>query len=210
MAITRVTNVKGEVTTGTSASASLTVTGSNTFLIAQVANQTNNTTGVTCNGVSMIQIQSGVSGGSNRFMSLWYLINPSSGNIVATRSSGTNRISVLGILYSGVNQSSQPDASSSNSGTSGTITGTVTTVANNCWAIFSVSSINNATASTNSTFIDSSAADSYIFDTQTLGNITPPGSFSMSVTQTSATYGYIMASFSPVPPINNGNMFLVL
>lgn len=132
-----VTLVRG---TGTSITTTGTFTGSNGILIAAVftADITDLCSGVTFAGTAMTRIN-GTLFNSAAYVSLWYLLNPSttaSSSLTATFSSSATNSRVCGAFYTGAAQSGQMDANAVNSNAGGTtITGTVTSVADNCWAV---------------------------------------------------------------------------
>lgn len=120
-----------------------TCTGTNRLLIVGVnlcgASQPA-VSAVTYNGVSMTKVQgnqqsSGL--GSFAESSVWFLHNPATGaNIISvTYANGVNGGGYcIGASYTGAQQSSAADAVGGNSGTTtGAVTASVTTVANNCW-----------------------------------------------------------------------------
>lgn len=168
-----------------------TISGSDTILFVAVSNENaGSMTGVTYNGVAMTEIGTG-----QGTLHLYYLINPTTGanNVVATRSGTSNDFHAWALSYTGVKQTGQPDADSKAT----TLTGTVTTVADNCWGIMVARADNAGLApSTNST--ERTTPDGYdawgVFDTN--GVITPAGSFSMSATG-GGGLSNVMASFAP-------------
>lgn len=135
---------------------------------------------------------------------LYYIVNPDSGTNTVTASFSTNVVSRMSVsTYTGASQTGVPDASATGQSTNGG-TGTLTTIANNCWAVMFVRGSTNVVASTNSTERPSAAGStSAIFDSN--GAITPAGSFSMSYTDTGPS-AWVMASFAPsVSATANGN-----
>ncbi len=189
----------GVVNTATSLTFAHTCSGSNRMLfVSVVAGNTPNTiTGVTYNGVAMTKIDS-VINGTDRYVYLWYLIAPGAGafNVVVT-SNANELIMATAASYTGVKQSAQPDAHTTNTGTS-PVTTSVTTVADNCWTILVGYANGGAlTASTGSTFRVQGATftNPTMFDSNTA--LTPAGSKSMAVTATGSGTAVCMASFSP-------------
>lgn len=126
---------------------------------------------------------------------LYYIVNPDSGtNTVTATLSGTPTTRMSVATYIGASQTGVPDASATGQSTNGG-TGTLTTIANNCWAVMFVRGSTDVVASTNSTERPSAAGStSAIFDSN--GPITPAGSFSMLYTDTGPS-AWVMASFSP-------------
>jgi hypothetical protein len=190
---------------GTSLTWSHTCSGSDRILWVSVMTlSTRTVTGVTYNGVSLTSLTR--SSGSQP-MQLWYLIAPATGanNIVVSINSTASFIYTSAASYTGVNQSSQPDAQNTNNTTGTSITTTLTTVADNSWSILGAR--NDATgitsAGTNSTQRASGSVGTVqLYDSN--APKTPAGSFSMTVTNSSsAATTTAMASFSPAVA-NNG------
>jgi len=118
----------------TSTVTSVTVSGSNTIGIVHVAgDSSDNITAVTWGGVSMTKIAAALVSG-DRFISSWWVANPSSGgSIVFTGGSFWRSYSSY---YTGAKQTAQVD--SSNTGTSSptlSITIASTVVASNSWFV---------------------------------------------------------------------------
>jgi hypothetical protein len=168
-------------------------------------------TGVTYNGVSMTLAVKKVTapGGSDRFSYIYFLLNPASGanNVVI---SCTNNHFLFGGAadYTGVAQSGQPDATQvdAGSGSVSTFTSSITTIADNSWAILLEEGYdtNNddlppiaGTGVTRRAF-ESTYGAFGLFDSN--GAITPPAAYSMTTTRSTAsnTINHIKASFAPV------------
>jgi len=138
----------------------------------------------------------------NRFLSCFFLLNPSSGaNNVVITAGASHFLSGAAADYSGVAQSGQPDASATNVAgpAASSITGTVTTIADNCWTImggYHNFDGNDFTAGTGTTrrTIDALLFHA-IFDSNAA--ITPAGSTSLQGLTTSSNLGCVIASFSP-------------
>ena len=134
----------------------------------------------------------------DRWIYMWYLINPASGahNVVVS-ASGTSLIGGMAVSYTGAKQSAQPDAFATNSSSGATsITTSVTTVANNCWTVL-YSKIDGTaiTAGTGSTQRVNNTGKA-LFDSNSA--LTPAGSKSMTLTDAASPHwGVVMASFSP-------------
>jgi hypothetical protein len=164
-------------------------------------------TGVTYAGVSMSLAwrTAGIAGHYDS-LSMWYLLGPTSGaNNVVVSASTSHRIRAIAADYTGVKQSGQPDATSSGSfNITGqpSYTNSVTTVADNSWAIAAFVGYNGnlpATAGTGSTrrVFGAFYGMPSIFDSN--GPITPAGSYSMTINSPAdvAEGGMRIASFSP-------------
>lgn len=197
MAITRTNSSSTDFSSGTSGNKSFTVSGSNNILFVVTSDPSSNTYTLTYAGQAMTQIGSQVQGGN--YHQLWYKVNPSSGsnNISFTRTD-LGPFSISAVQYSGVKQTSPIDQTNSATLQSGaTVTGSVTTTSSSQWVIFVTGTDNSASASTNATLILGNTNKGSLFDNQTYGDI-PTGAFSISATQTSGGYAYLMASFMPV------------
>ena len=193
---------------GTSATVAHTCTGTNLILMVNAVNTSGNFsfTGMTYNGVSMTLVSSIFNATTGYYVSLWYLINPSTGthNIVAT-TSGNNSVSIGGISYTGAKQSSQPDSFSSTSQTASTsATYNTTVVANNSWLIMSGGADANATswtAGTNTNLIQNTANGVLIMDA-----IASVGTGSQGLTFNYSglhTTNAVIASIAPAPTTQN-------
>ena len=179
-----------------------TTSGSDRMLFVGVSvRNTRTVTSVTYNGVTMTQAGS-TSATAGILNYLFYLINPAAGtNTVSVTQSAVDTITSCSISYTGVKQTSQPDATSSNSSTTTTsYSQSVTSVADNCFSVLYGDANSGATltAGANTTIrnqpeinftggflIDSTAAK------------TPAGTFTLNVTSASQTFAGCMASFSP-------------
>lgn len=153
MAIAYDATSKGAAATPLTLTVSHTCTGSNLLLTASVLwfdSAAKTLSGVTYNGVAMTLGTSNASG--NYKHSMWYLINPATGthDIVATWSGAINdNATLIGASYTGAKQSSQPDATATDSSASGTIlTTNITTVADSCMLVDSFADIDNTGAPT--------------------------------------------------------------
>jgi len=175
-----------------------TVTGSNPiiFVGVNVNSTSDKITGVTYNGVSMTRVVLTAAFGSTRSV-LYVLANPSTGanNVVVTSSDTTYRW-CSAASYTDANATGQPDASSSTTASGTTVTGTLTTIANNCWTIgffynnantnFSAGASTTLRGSGFFTFLDSNAAK------------TPAGSVSIVGNWTNSNTGAVaLASIAP-------------
>lgn len=183
----------------TSHTFSYTCSGLNRLLFVATTYTGATVTGITYGGVAMTRVGSAVSV-VTQDCTLFALVNPTLGanDVVITYSGSATYSSAEVYSYTGVLQSGFPDASTFSTTTGTSIMETVTTVADNCWAVLQTvaASGGNATAGTNSTAIITSGA---CFDNLGYGNITPAGSFSLSANHgTSVMLGGIMASFAPL------------
>lgn len=181
--------------------------GTNRLLVVPVAadDVSDNITGVTYSGVAMtLAGKIAPAGASQRWVYLFYLLNPASGaNNVVVSTSGT--VVLAGAAdYTGVKQSAQPDATTTNGGTAITsITGTLTTTADKCWTIlceqhtFDNLPAEALSGATRRTF-EASFGSWTLFDSNAA--VTPAGSTSMVVTTHNSpgtAETIVMASFAP-------------
>lgn len=207
MAIARDTFAQNQVADGTATcTASITPAGSDRIMLIGIINQnTGSITSVTFNGVAATLIDSQTSGASTTYM--YYLIAPdaTTANVSVTRGTTTNFMFVYAYTFTGAKQSAQPDGSNKGTASAVTsITGTVTTTADNCWCVMVAYADNAGMApSTNSTEVSTPYGpyDAFIFmDNRTIAPITPAGSTTMKFTGTSGNLSYVMASVSPALP----------
>ncbi len=170
----------------------------NLFVAATGAiSASNSITGITYNSIALTKIAE-VRIPSDRWISLWHLVNPASGsNTLSVSSDTTDYIGAAVVSYDGVLQSgSIIDAITTNTGTSITsLTTSVTTIADNCWTILCAETPGGATAAgTGSNLLITLSPDLY----DSNGPKTPAGSTSMQVTRSgSGSIATIMASFAP-------------
>ena len=170
-------------------------------------------TGVTYNGVAMTSLGTEIlaqTTSGNAYLTLWYLVAPATGsnNVVVTSVSALTEHIDSASSYTGCSQTGIPDAQATLSNTTQTnTTGTVTTVADNCWAImFLRTQTGNSTAGASTTRRTDAAGFTQTFD----GNSpkTPAGSYSLNATHSNGQTGYWMASFAPVSvATTNSNFF---
>ena len=163
-----------------------------------------NITGVTYNGNAMTQFGSGIAVVGSIVLRGWYIFDasmPASGvaaDIVVSRSTSSDTWNVMA-SYTGVKQSGFPDASSFFNDSTSPYTGTLTTIADNCWTVLmgNTSSSGTQTASTGSTFRRNNTSVLFqLYDSN--GAITPAGSTSMSyISGVNEASGNIMVSFAP-------------
>lgn len=183
---------------GTSFSASYTVgSGATRLLVVTIwsgdAGSADNITGgsATYNGVAMTLAR--VSSGT-RWIGQYYLLNPASGsNTVAVTTTRSDYIGLLASDYTGVLQSSQPDATGASSASNDT---TLTVGTANSWTVLSAVANGSVAASTNSTGVTAATfGNAGHFDSN---GAVAAGSFTMSFTSgdTSKNAGVIV-SYKP-------------
>lgn len=194
---------------GASLTYSHTISGSSTLLIVEsyVDAAEGTTASVTYNGTALTKISEQHTAATNNDISLWYLLNASSGthNVVVTPSA-SNQVYSWANSYTGVKQTGQPDSYVTDNYTSGTRqneTLTTTIVAQDSWAMM-VARVSGA-ASTLSAGTGSTQRGTTVNDNQSgIYDSNGPlstGSRSMTINGTSGstTFGAIMVSFSPDP-----------
>lgn len=177
------------------------------LIVAAVAgdSSTDNITGCTWNGVAMTQLAklTNAQTSNGRYDHYFYILSAATGthNIVASAGS-SHFIGICAASYSGVDTTGQPDASTTNTGSSAAdLTTSLTTIANNCWAIlaefsYAGGAAPGAGAGTVRRAKDPADGGFGIFDNN--GPKTPAGSVSLNTTQAfTVAIGHIMASFKP-------------
>jgi len=202
MAIAFDASSTGGDTTGTSLTWAHTCTGDNLILFVLTrggGGEGDRISGITYDSVALTKISHAIVPGDSPYVSLWYLIAPSTGadNIVISLSSGY--MVGLGCSYSGAKQSSQPDNSTTKTQAAGSssITTTLTTVADNCWTIISCRGGGTLSGGAGTTFRVAHGGDNALLDSNAA--ITPAASTSLIVDSTSTpNFGTVMASFAPV------------
>lgn len=155
-------------------------------------------TGVTYAGVSMTKIAEGRAG-TDRFSTLWMLVNPATGanNIVFSRTTSGSYIEAVAASYSGVKQTSQPDGTSVNQDTTDPNDNTITSTADNCWHMMIVhrATAGTLTAGTGTTLRANNSNNTALFDGN--GAITPAGSNTITCSGVATTVS-LGATFAPV------------
>lgn len=170
----------------------------------------------TCNGVAMTPVVSGgvATPGHNDWMNLYYLYNPTSGNIVWT-TTGVISGNIAFVSYTGTQSTGALDSShqdtSSNGGTN-TLTFGTTTVANNCWAISGVYSSNNSlsfggTIASRLPFDNGAGGDAGLCDTN--GVVTPAGSVSGTASNSNSGTAAITISVTGASAAVSNSKFLM-
>ena len=177
--------------------------GSDRLLFVQLwYNDTNGVpTSVAYAGVSMTQVLTTLNPAGVEKVSLWYLFAPASGaNNIVVSFSGTTEAMVSGVSYSGCAQSGMPDASTSGTGTSTNTTGTVTTIADNCWAHMLLRTTGNGNSDAGGGTVRRTNGAGFTQSYDGNGAKTPAGSYSLNATHTSQPRAYLMVSFAPAVP----------
>jgi len=179
-----------------------TCSGSDRVLFAIVGNHTAHGTisGVTYNGVAMTKAHD--YNDTSMIKGIWYLYAPDTGgayNLTATCTVGTGCIGLGAISFNGAKQSGIPDSYSDNAGgTSTSLTGTTTTVADNCFLLMAIRAGNGLTLTggTNTTIGSQPEVTTYgLAFAYSTAAITPAGSASLNVTSASQFLNDTMISF---------------
>lgn len=200
---------------GSSLSFSASTSGSNRILLVPIFTSYGTTgdkiSGVTYNSVSMTRVSGAtqIDFVSGQSFYLYYLVAPDTGsNTLTITATGSGEIYGTAVSYTGVNQASPIDNSTTTT-SGGTIT--LTTVADNCWTLsFGRNTATGAlTASTGTTQRSAGSGLYNIGDSN--GAITPAGSTSMSWTPNNANTKLCMVSFAPSTTSTvNSNFFRLM
>lgn len=207
MAIALDTSTRSSITTGTSITWAHTVTGSDTMGFAGAAEGGTSSdllTGITWNGSAMTAAGTGkVQVPADAWVYLYYVVAPTTGNIVASFSGTVTDAYGYGASYTGAKQTGQPDGSTTNTGsTINSLTTSVTTTADNSWGVLIGGSSNYTLgADTGYTERQASGATGGIGSTfgDSNGPKTPAGSLSLAIKRNlgNTNIGAVMATFSP-------------
>lgn len=204
----------GTIATGTSITWAHTCSGSDRILFVlsfDTDGGSSVVTGITYAGTAMTKI-TGIQVSGDRWITLWYLIAPATGsNDVVISASASVILCGTAQSYTGAKQSGVPDASNTNSGSTVTsLSGSVTTIADNCWtiAILKTQVIKTITAdggTTNRTIQDA------LWGVDSNAPKTPAGSTSLGGSWTGTTNAaIIIASFAPAPTITGPSILMQL
>lgn len=200
-------STNGAESTGTSISWSHTCTGSNRALVVIVeyaAYHSTATPSVTYNGVSMTEIAySDWPGSTVASCTLFYLSNPASGTNTVTITFGSSIPgSGIALSYTGVKQTGQPEANSTQTvypPSIGSLTQTVTTSTGNSWLVGGATSGSTGAKTAGSgTTIRNEITAAYLGGWDSGGALSPAGSYSLSITNSTAWRGIVIA-IAPEP-----------
>jgi hypothetical protein len=204
MAIAFVSKTAFTFTTSSTISYSQDCTGANILFVGVTTGGTT-ISSITYAGVAMTQSgsSSGTAGVTNR---LYYLVSPATGSntVSITQSSGGNIVS-CSICYSGASTTGQPDATSVGGPTTTTsYSQSVTSVADNCFAILygDANGGLTLTGGSNTTVRNQpevSFTGAFLIDSTALK--TPAGTFTLAATSSSQTFAGCMASFKPAASV---------
>lgn len=157
-------------------------------------------TGYTYNSVSMTSINDRTVGTSgSQHVGLFYLIAPATGSNNVTRQGTDGSGNHAAVSYTGTNQSAQPDASATGVTDAGTtVTATLTTVADNSWAVAHVRGDADDGRSNNGGVVATArGGDTYFWDTD--GALTPAGAKTVSYAGGGASQNWGVATASIAP-----------
>ncbi len=200
----------GSLTVSSTRTWSHTCSGANRILFVTTYNNdtASSITGVTYNGVGMTLLAQSTH--NNIRNVTWYLIAPDSGanNVIVTASNGSGSIGGSSASYTGALQSGVPDASQVGS-SDGDYTGTVTTVAANCWTVLTVINVAvDLSAGTGTTERINNLRYGFIGDSN---GALSSGSHSMTVTSgDGGAISCVMFSFAPAVSANTGNLLMAM
>ena len=198
MAILHDANSYGNDPSNTSLSVSHTCTGTQRILWAVVFTTGNdNITGVTYGGVSMTQAVKRTTA-SSQTIYLYYLIAPATGaNNIVANCSGASNLTIQGMSFTGAQQSGVPDATGSADSSGTTASVTLTTIADNCFAVLGTRF--NTGTRTVGAGMTAGGINTYPADgLYTTSAKTPAGSLTMTNDCSASTiWGAVGASFAP-------------
>ena len=178
-----------------------TTTGSNLALVVTPITSDaggNIVSGVTYNSIALTKATSTVRYTGNTYSYIYYLLGPatSTNNIVVSFSEIASNANGFSASYTGVSQVAI-DAFNSNIGTGATnATVSITTVADNSWLVGGAAFESNISNGADTVIRQENEIDRGLADSN--GAKTPPGSFSLNVTQNSGNFGWSAISLAPV------------
>lgn len=159
--------------------------------------------GVTYNGVSMTQASVLTNDGGNGQSFLFYLVAPATGanNVVITVAVAGHAKAGGAVSFTGAAQTGVPDATSTNTSAATTsYSQSVTSVADNCFAVFGGAAFAGATLTGGANTTTQTAPEVVYhgsFIAYSTAAKTPAGTFTLNVTSASQAFGGCMASFAP-------------
>lgn len=203
------TSVTLQSTTGTSLTWSHTTSGSNRLLFVYLRSTdqaTDNVTGVTYNGVAMTKINT-ITGDAfiRRTTSTWILVNPAIGaNNIVVSGSPSAFISGMSASYTGVAQTGQPDAQTTQNSGASPVSKAITTVANNSWVLVGSAMDNNTPTNNTGITFRQSTFNVAIGDSN--APVTPAGAYTMAANGgSSGSLVLLMVSIAPAVTTSSGD-----
>lgn len=181
---------------------STTVTGSDTIGIVMASHDASTTmdiTGITWNGSDMTNVNDNGNTSSNSNTSLWYILNPSSGDVVISVSPNRQLYGIT-LSYTGAKQSGQPDASNTADDSASPYSISTTTVADDALVVCGIRGGTLLAASTNVTL------RSAPFDSIKIGDGTQAtaGSFTQEWTESTSDGETAILTLSIAPAVAAG------
>lgn len=190
---------------------SKTCTGSNLLLIAGVFHNTGDGTytGNTYNSVALTNLTSQQVGVGTQLVDIWYKVAPATGSNTFAYTGTDATPANYAVSYTGVKQTGFPDAqSSTNAIAASSVTTTLTTVADNCWAVAVVRSTSAGETNNSSAAATGRATGTGSNYWDSNGALTPAGGKTISYSGSVSSWGVTSASFAPVVATANSGFFL--
>lgn len=201
----------------TSVTYSHTVSGSNTYLLVYVGDQSGDTvSSCTYNSVSMTQLIKETRSPDEGSLEIYAygLSAPSSGanNVSCSRSGTIGQLFAGSISYTGVNQVTSPvdaTASSNGAGAAGTsITTSITTVADST-AVSGFAIMDNGSVSAGTGWTSlSSNSSGFIMNESTSFPLTPAGLYSYTTNGANSARGQVVVSLAPVSAVDSSYILI--
>ena len=211
MAIARDNITASSTTTGATLTFSHTNTAGTILWVGVVSyNGTDVITGVTYNGVSMTRALA-IAQGANGYVYLYYLASPATGaNDVVVSQSASVTIQAVAASYTGASTTGIPDTSNTATGTSGSSTVSVTTVADNCWGVGVTWTNRTNSDGTLGAIIGGLTSQFSMFDSNS--SLTPAGSKVFDITMfSSSSWAIGVSTFKPIGGATvNSNMLMFM
>lgn len=185
----------------TSVTDSFTNTAGDTIVTGVVARDAGDVvTTCTYNAVSLSLVKKQQENAAPTYAYAFGKVAPATGahNIVTSFTGSPSGVRVGAVSYSGTNQSSFPDASTTYTGTATSFSNSLTTVADNCWVVIWVwNESGNNVAGTGSTLRGTSANPAFL---DSNAAVHPAGSYNMAVTWGGGSTGFAAIMLSIAPP----------
>jgi hypothetical protein len=209
IAFVSVTNAAAAVSVDSVTTTVTVPSGTDRVMLACAATEGNTgvpVTGVTFNTTETFtkirHDQRNAGGGVEIITNLWYLVNPTvtTADAVTTFSTAQNdrAIGISYAIFNGVSQSSPIDAQAGGTGSSGTLSAVLTTVAANAWIADCAAGDNDLTVGAGQTMrVDRAILVQLFVGVSTVDGKATPGSETMDWTQTTEDWATSAVSFAP-------------